>query len=360
MSRPRKRRSGALLMLILMVAFVSVLAVGAWGWQRYQAFADSPLTGLQPGGSISVERGDSLPAVVARLHSAGVGGGERYEWQLLGRQLDAASRLHVGEYALEPGTTPRGLLMAMRQGDTIRYRFTLVEGWSFRELRAALAKAQPLQQDAAALSTDALMSALGHAGEHPEGRFLPETYIYGRGDSDLDVLRRAYDAMEKALAEAWAQRAPDSRLKTPYEMLIMASIVEKESGIAEERPQIAGLFDRRLKIGMRLQTDPTVIYGIGEDYDGNIRRIHLTTDTPYNTYTRDGLPPTPIAMPGKEALQAVANPAPGDALYFVAVGDGSGRHLFARTLAEHNANVRRYLQNYRQRARANAGGGETP
>ncbi len=357
MSPSRKRRSGVLLMLVLLIA---ALAAGVFGWQRYQAFADSPLDGLQPGGSITVERGDSLPAVVARLRDAGVSGGERYEWQLLGRQLDAASRLHVGEYALEPGTTPRTLLLAMRKGDTIRYRFTLVEGWNLREMRAALARAKPLLQETAGLSAEGLMSALGHEGEHPEGRFLPETYIYARGDSDLDLLRRAYDAMEKALAAAWEQRDPDTRLKTPYEMLVMASIVEKESGIAEERPQIAGLFERRLRVGMRLQTDPTVIYGIGPDYDGNIRRIHLTTDTPYNTYTRDGLPPTPIAMPGVDALQAVANPAPGDALYFVAVGDGSGRHLFARTLAEHNANVRQYLQKYRQRARDSDNAAETP
>lgn len=360
MSHSRKRRFGVLLISILLVALLAALAVAAFGWQRYQAFADTPLAGLQAGDSIVVERGDSLPAVIARLHAAGVSGGERYEWQLLGRQLDAAARLHVGEYALEPGTTPRGLLLAMRQGDTIRYRFTVVEGWNIRELRAALARAQPLGQETATLSAEALMVELGHPGEHPEGRFLPETYIYGRGDTDLDILRRAYDAMDKALAAAWEQRDPDTKLKTPYEMLVMASIVEKESGVADERPQIAGLFDRRMKIGMRLQTDPTVIYGIGEDYDGNIRRIHLTTDTPYNTYTRDGLPPTPIAMPGVGALQAVANPAPGDALYFVAVGDGSGRHLFARTLAEHQANVRKYLQNYRQRVRGMDRAGDTP
>ncbi len=351
MSHSPKRRTGALLMVMLLVALLAVLAAGAYGWQRYQTFADAPLVGVQAGDSITVQRGDSLPAVVARLHDTGVSGGERYEWQLLGRQLDAASRLHVGEYALDPGTTPRSLLMAMRQGDTIRYRFTIVEGWNIRELRAALTRAKPLVQETADLSASELMAALGHSGEHPEGRFLPETYVYGRGDSDLDLLRRAYDAMEKALAAAWGLRQPDTKLKTPYEMLVMASIVEKESGIAEERPQIAGLFDRRLRIGMRLQTDPTVIYGIGADYDGNIRRSHLTTDTPYNTYTRDGLPPTPIAMPGVEALQAVANPAPGDSLYFVAIGDGSGRHWFARTLAEHQANVGKYLQNYRQRVR---------
>ncbi len=349
MSHPRKRRSGVLVLFLLLAALVAALAVGALGWQRYQAFADGPLGGLEAGGSITVERGDSLLKVVDRLRSAGVTGGETYEWQSLGRQLDAASRLHVGEYALEPGTTPRQLLVAMRQGDTIRYRFTLVEGWNIREMRAALARATPLVQKTAGMTAGELMEALGHPDEHPEGRFLPETYVYGRGDSDLDVLRRAYADMERALAAAWEARDPDTKLKTPYEMLVMASIVEKESAVAEERPQIAGLFERRLKIGMRLQTDPTVIYGIGEDYDGNIRRVHLTTDTPYNTYTRDGLPPTPIAMPGVGALQAVANPAPGDSLYFVAIGDGSGRHLFARTLSEHQANVRKYLQNYRQR-----------
>lgn len=360
MSLPRKRRFGVLVLLLLLVAMIAALVVGALAWQRYQDFSDSPLGGLEAGDSITVERGDSLSAVIARMRAAGVAGGERYEWQLLGRQLDAASRLHVGEYALEPGTTPRELLSAMRRGETIRYRFTLVEGWNIRELRAALARATPLLQETGALSMDELMDALGHPGEHPEGRFLPETYVYGRGDSDKDVLRRAYADMEKALAAAWEQRDRETSLKTPYEMLVMASIVEKESGVAEERPQIAGLFERRSKIGMRLQTDPTVIYGIGEDYDGNIRRIHLTTDTPYNTYTRAGLPPTPIAMPGVEALRAVANPAAGDSLYFVAIGDGSGRHLFARTLAEHQANVRKYLQNYRQRIREMDSAGESP
>jgi UPF0755 protein len=191
------------------------------------------------------------------------------------------------------------------------------------------------------------MKALGHPGQHPEGRFLPETYLYTAGDSDLDVLERANKAMDEALAEAWAQRRPDTVLKSPDEMLTLASIVEKETGIASERPQIAGLFAQRLKIGMRLQTDPTVIYGIGPSYDGNIRKRDLLADTPYNTYTRAGLPPTPIAMPGVDALAAVARPAPSEFLYFVAVGDGSGRHLFARTLAEHEANVRKYLQKYR-------------
>ncbi|MGQ4659750.1 endolytic transglycosylase MltG [Lysobacter sp. F6437] len=335
-------------LLLLIVLAIAAAVVGAWAWQRYTAFADAPLAGLQQGDSVVIERGDSFPTVIARLRTAGVREGEQLEWRLLARQLGAAANLHVGEYALDPGTTPRELLVAMREGDTIQHRFTIVEGWNIRELRAALATAEPLEHESAEMDAAELMVALDHADEHPEGRFLPETYLYTRGDSDLDLLRRAYAASEKALAAAWEKRDPDTRLDTPYEMLILASIVEKETGIASERPQIAGLFERRLRIGMKLQTDPTVIYGLGKDYDGNIRRRDLVTDTPYNTYTRAGLPPTPIAMPGVDALNAVANPAEGTALYFVAIGDGSGRHLFADSLAEHQSNVRTYLRNYRQ------------
>ena len=348
MSRTRKRRFGVMFLLLLVVLAIAAAAVGAWAWQRYTAFADAPLAGLQQGDSVVIERGDSFPTVISKLRTAGVREGEQLEWRLLARQLGAAANLHVGEYALDPGTSPRELLVAMREGDTIQHRFTIVEGWNTRELRAALATAEPLEHESAEMDAAELMAALGHADEHPEGRFLPETYLYTRGDSDLDLLRRAYAASEKALAAAWEQRDPDTRLATPYEMLILASIVEKETGIASERPQIAGLFERRLRIGMKLQTDPTVIYGLGTDYDGNIRRRDLVTDTPYNTYTRAGLPPTPIAMPGVDALNAVANPADGTALYFVAIGDGSGRHLFADSLAEHQANVRTYLRNYHQ------------
>jgi len=347
-TRKHKRRFGGFLFLVLMVA---VGAAAFWAWQRYTSFADTPLAGIEAGETVLVERGDSLPVVVRRLREAGVRTGEQIEWRILARQLGAAGRLQVGEYALGPGTTPRELLIAMRDGKVLRHRFTIVEGWNIRELRAALAKATPLKQEAATLDDAALMKALGHPGQHPEGRFLPETYLYTGGDSDLDVLKRAHDAMAKALEANWSQRHPGSVLKTPDEMLTLASIVEKETGIASERPQIAGLFERRLKSGMLLQTDPTVIYGLGASYDGNIRRRDLLTDTPYNTYTRGGLPPTPIAMPGVDALRAVANPAPGEALYFVAVGDGSGRHLFARSLAEHQANVRIYIQRYRQAQR---------
>ena len=343
MSRKPRRRSGGFFLFLLLV----VAGAGYWGWQRYTSFAHRPMGGIPAGASVIVQSGDSLPIVLRKLRDAGIETGEAIEWRLLARQLQAAGRLQVGEYPLDPKTTPRELLIAMRDGKVVQRRFTIVEGWNIRELRAALARAKPLQQQSAQLDDAALMKELGRPGQHPEGRFLPETYLYTSGDSDLDVLRRAHAAMEKALAAAWAKRHPGTVLKTPGEMLVLASIVEKETGVAAERPQIAGLFERRLKIGMLLQTDPTVIYGMGSSYNGNIRKSDLQTDTPYNTYTRKGLPPTPIAMPGTAALEAVANPAPGEALYFVAVGDGSGRHLFANSLAEHQANVSRYLRNYR-------------
>lgn len=338
---------------LLFVLLLVVLGLGsAWVWQRYAGFADRPMTGLEAGETLVVQRGDSLPSVLGKVRAAGAREGHKIEWQVLARQLGAAGKLQVGEYALEPGTTPRALLTRMRDGKVISHRVTIVEGWNIREVRAALAKATPLEHEASGLTDAALMTALGHAGQHPEGRFLPETYIYTRGDSDLDILGRAHEAMTEALQRAWEKRRKDSVLKTPEEMLTLASIVERETGIAEERPQIAGLFERRLKLGMRLETDPTVIYGMGAAYAGNIRKRDLQTDTPYNTYLRAGLPPTPIAMPSAAALDAVANPAPGEALFFVAVGDGSGRHLFAKTYAEHMANIRIYHGNYRSALQA--------
>lgn len=350
MSRTRKRRFGGFFFLLLLV----VAGLAFWGWQRYAGFARAPMAGIEAGDSLVVERGDALPSVLRKLRAAGIDPGEPLQWRVLAHELGAAGRLQVGEYPLDPRTSPRELLVAMRDGKVVQRRFTLVEGWNIRDLRAALARARPLRQETASLDDAAVMKALGRPGQHPEGRFLPETYLYTSGDSDLDVLRRAHRAMEKALAEAWAQRHAGSVLKTPDEMLTLASIVEKETGIASERPQIAGLFERRLGLGMKLETDPTVIYGMGAAYAGNIRKADLRADTPYNTYVRAGLPPTPIAMPGTDALRAVANPAPGDALFFVAVGDGSGRHLFARTYAEHQANVGRYLRNYRAARRSAA------
>jgi UPF0755 protein len=338
----------------LIVAFLLLLAVvavgGAWLWQRYTGFSDRPIAGLQAGDSVVVASGDSFPSVLRKLRAAGVEQGEDLEWRLLARRLNVDGSLKVGEYALDPGITPRKLLLNMRNGKVISYRITIVEGWNIRQLRAALNAATPLLHETTQLDDAALMKLLGRAGQHPEGRFLPETYVYSRGDSDVDVLKRAHAAMEKALADVWESRANDVPLKSAEEALILASIIEKETGLASERPQIAGVFSRRLKLGMKLQTDPTVIYGIGSAYDGNIRRRDLLTDTPYNTYTRTGLTPTPIAMPGLDALRAAVNPAEGDALFFVALGDGSGSHVFSASLAEHNAAVARYLQQLRRPA----------
>jgi UPF0755 protein len=345
----RRHQLGRFRVLFALTA-LAVGFAGYWLWDRYHGFVVAPM-GVPQGTSVQVQSGDSFVAVLRRLREAGVEVGHDLEWQLLARQMGAAGRIQVGEYPLGPELTPRELLAAMRDGKVLNYRFTIVEGWNIRELRAALARAQPLEQEAAGLDDAALMEALGHPGQHPEGRFLPETYIYTRGDSDLDVLGRAHRSMQRALDEAWESRVPDLPLQDKEEALVLASIIEKETGVPDERERIAGVFVRRLREGMRLQTDPTVIYGIGADYDGNITRRHLETDTPYNTYTRAGLTPTPIAMPGVDALRAAVNPADGDELYFVAVGDDSGRHVFSRTLAEHQAAVREYLQRYRERTR---------
>ena len=338
--------------IVLVLFLLSALVAGAgayWLWTGYQGFATAPLPGVEAGDNLMVERGDTLRSVVMRLRAQGIETGRDLEWRLLARQLGTGGHIQVGEYALEPGITPTQLLQHMRDGKVVRHHFTIVEGWNIRDLRAALGRATPLVQTLHEVDDAALMAMLGREGVHPEGRFLPETYAYDRGDSDVDLLKRAADDLDRALVAAWDARADDLPIHTPEEALVLASIVEKETGLAGERPEIAGVFTRRMRIGMRLQTDPTVIYGMGADYDGNIRRRDLTTDTPYNTYTRAGLTPTPIAMPSRDALMAAAQPAAGDALYFVAVGDGSGAHVFSSTLAEHNAAVREYVRRYRER-----------
>jgi UPF0755 protein len=229
--------------------------------------------------------------------------------------------------------------MLVRGEESLR-TVTIVEGWSWRQVRQALAKAEHLKSDSRALDDAALMAQLGRPGVAPEGRFYPDTYSYAKGASDLAVLQRAMKAMDKQLQHAWDARQPGAALQSPEQALILASIVEKETGKAQDRAQISGVFNNRLRIGMRLQTDPTVIYGLGEAFDGDLRRVHLTTDNPWNTYTRGGLPPTPIAMPGKAALLAAVQPAKTPALYFVAKGDGSSH--FSATLDEHNRAVNRY------------------
>ena len=253
-----------------------------------------------------------------------------------------ARQIKAGSYELVPGTTPRRLLSMLVRGEETLKSVTLVEGWTFAQVRAALQKAEQLAPDTLGLGPEVIMEKLGRPGLHPEGRFFPDTYTYAKGSSDLSVLKRAARAMDKRLEAAWAQRSPDTPLKTPAEALVLASIVEKETGKPSDRPQIGGVFTNRLRLGMMLQTDPTVIYGLGSQFDGNLRKRDLLADTPYNTYTRAGLPPTPIAMPGKAALLAAVQPAATPALYFVARGDGSSH--FSASLDEHNRAVNKYIR----------------
>lgn len=261
------------------------------------------------------------------------------------RIAGTAANLRAGRYAVERGITLAGLLDKLKAGDVLREKLTVVEGITFRELRALLASSSELKPDGADLSSAELLKAVGASESHPEGLFAPDTYVYDPGTSDLEVLRQAYRRQMKRLQDAWDARAPDLPYRTPYEALIMASIVEKETGQAAERDLIAGVFVNRLRLGMLLQTDPTVIYGLGEKFDGNLRKRDLVTDTPYNSYTRAGLPPTPIALPGRASIEAALAPAKTDALYFVSKGDGSSH--FSSTLNEHNRAVDRYQRGAR-------------
>jgi len=248
--------------------------------------------------------------------------------------------LHSGEYRMTPGMTVEGLIDLWKRGEMVQYSLTLVEGWNFHQVRAALAKEEKLEQTLNGLSDSQVMDKLGHNGIFPEGRFFPDTYRFVRGMSDTELLKTAYDRLDEVLAKEWNQRAADLPYSGPYEALIMASLVEKETGVPQERGQIAGVFVRRMAIGMLLQTDPTVIYGLGDRYNGKLTRAHLKEATPYNTYMIAGLPPTPIAMVGREAIHAALNPVEGSSLYFVARGDGS--HVFSDDLDAHNNAVREF------------------
>lgn len=309
-------------------------------WQQYQAFLSEPLAIPHQQFTLNVARGATVRSVIADLAQHGHTVSD-WRWRLLNRLQQTT--IGAGEYSLEPGITPAGLLHLLSSGAVIRYRFTIIEGWTFIQLKEALALNTILNHEVPGLDGDArILTAINAKIGHPEGWFLPETYQFVRGDSDLDILRRSHQAMLVELELAWSGREHDLPLDSAYELLTLASIVEKETGIASERAEIAGVFIRRLKTGWRLETDPTVIYGLGESYDGNIRRHDLDTDTPYNTYTRYGLPPTPIAFPGKLALVAVSTPAEGTAMFFVA--RGTGGHVFSDTLKEHNSAVRKMLR----------------
>jgi UPF0755 protein len=323
------------LMKLLLSAMLLALGLAAAGFW----WLNQPMDTRQATLDLSIEPGTSPKSIAQAVVDAGAQTSPTllYAWFRLSGQ---ARQMRAGSYEIAPGTTPMRLLNMLVRGEESLRTVTIVEGWNWRQVRQALAKAENLKPDSRALADDALMAQLGRPGVAPEGRFYPDTYSYAKGSSDLAVLQRAMKAMDKQLQQAWALRQPDTSLKSSEEALILASIVEKETGKAQDRAQISGVFNNRLRIGMRLQTDPTVIYGLGEAFDGNLRRVHLTSDTPWNTYTRAGLPPTPIAMPGKSALLAAVQPAKTPAIYFVAKGDGSSH--FSATLDEHNRAVNRY------------------
>ncbi len=326
------------LLLLLVAGLVAlVLALALAGWSLRSAL-DQPLK-LESERLIEVVPGDTPGGLLNRLEGEGVLNGA-FWLRLYWRFNLPGQALHSGEYRLTPQQSARDLLELWRRGEVVQYSLTLVEGWSFRQVRAALVRQEKLEQRLADLDDKALMDRLGLAGVSPEGRFFPDTYRYVRGMSDQDLLKQASARLDQVLDEEWARRADGLPYRKPYDALIMASMVEKETGVAEERGQIAGVFVRRLRSGMRLQTDPTVIFGLGERYNGNLTRAHLQQPTPYNTYVLDGMPPTPIALAGREAIHAALNPVAGKSLYFVARGDGS--HVFSETLEQHNRAVREY------------------
>ena len=326
--------------LLILVLVGGLALFGAALWWLHQPME----LRLQPGSQVvdlEIDLGTSAAGVAEVVVDSGVDVPVLL-LQAWFRFSGQARMIKAGSYEITPGTTPRKLLNMLVRGEETVKSFTLVEGWNFRQVRAALQKSEHLTPDSVGLSPETIMEKLGRPGLHPEGRFFPDTYAYAKGSSDLAVLKRAARAMDKRLNAAWALRNPQTPLKTPEQALILASIVEKETGKPADRPQIGGVFSNRMRIGMMLQTDPSVIYGLGEQFDGNLRKRDLLADTPYNTYTRTGLPPTPITMPGKAALMAAVQPDATKALYFVARGDGSSE--FSESLDAHNRAVNKYIR----------------
>lgn len=330
---PRRRRSG--LSVLLLVLFLGLIA--ADGWMQLHAPLAVPQTT-----SVELAAGQRFGSLLKQMDQRGWFGDARQKLYLLayGRLHGEALALKAGEYQLDPGTTPLQLLALLVSGKTMLHELRLVEGWRFSQAWHAILAEPNLSHSLADADDAAIMRAVGMPGVDPEGRFFPDTYRFAKGTTDVAFLKRAAQAMDKLVAAEWAQRAADLPYNRPDDALIMASLVEKETALPSERPAVAGVFIRRLRLGMRLQTDPAVIYGLGDHYDGNIHLQDLRTDTPYNTYTRDGLPPTPICLFGRESLHAALHPDQGTALYFVAKGDGG--HQFSATLDEHNAAVQRY------------------
>ena len=323
--------------LKLLVLTAAVASLGFCGWMSW--FALSPVELASPTVDFSIRPGSTLRGATRQIIDAGV---RVPDWSfiLLARANGAGNRVKAGSYEVLEGVTPMLLLRKITRGEYAQAEILFVEGWQFRQMREAMKAHADLRHDSDVLSDAQIMTKLGAPGKAPEGMFFPDTYVFAKGSSDLAVLARAYRAMQEQLRSAWEQRSPDLPITDAYEALILASIVEKETGSAGDRAAIAGVFSNRLRRGIKLQTDPSVIYGMGERFDGNLRKKDLAADTPFNTYTRLGLPPHPIAMPGLASITAVMQPAKTDALYFVSRGDGTSE--FSRTLAEHNRAVAKY------------------
>lgn len=319
--------------ILIMVVLAAVVAAAAvyWSGQPMMAEGDKPL-------EVTIAQGSSLRSALRQINEAGLSAPPLL-MELLARSI-GTPRVKAGSYRIEPGMTPLILLDALARGDTIKESVTIIEGWTFAQMQEELARQTYLRHDTAEMPVPLLLQKVAPGYAHPEGLFYPDTYIYERGTTDLQLLQQAHQRMLKMLNDAWAKRGSDLPYETPYEALTMASIVEKETGHEADRARVASVFVNRMKLGMPLQTDPTVIYGMGTAFDGNLRRQDLLADTPYNTYTRRGLPPTPISLPGRRSLDAALHPAPGSDLYFVARGDG--RSEFSGNLDDHNRAVNRY------------------
>lgn len=326
---------------LLVLAVLAAVAAFA-GYRYWQGLLEEPIA-LESKTIYEVPRGAAFTQVMRDLAQRRVIGAA-WPYRLLAKvDPDAMHGLRAGEFELEPGMSGRELIAKLSSDQVVTYHLTIPEGWTFKQMRQLLNRASKLDHRTQAMSDAEIMKALGHEGTYPEGQFFPDTYRYHKGVSDLEVLGRAFERMQQTLNGVWKTRDDDLPIDSPYQALILASLIERETGVPEERREIAGVFTRRLERGMRLQTDPTVIYGMGDSYVGKITKSDLERQNAYNTYVIHGLPPTPIAMPGRASLEAAVHPADGDSLYFVAKGDGS--HQFSRTLREHNAAVRRYILN---------------
>jgi UPF0755 protein len=329
-----------ILVAAALALFVSGFGLSIWLWQSYDSALQNPVSNNPI--TIEIAKGDSFKQITDKLITANLDINP-FWFKVLALQNGSMTKIKTGEYSLEAGLTMPGILALFVLGKTKQYSITFAEGLSFKQMREKLAADPNVEHTLDAVDAETLMTSLNADVKHPEGAFFPDTYFFEKHTTDAALLKRAYSKMQAIIQQEWSVKADNLPIKTPYEALILASIVEKETAAKAERPQIAGVFTRRLQHNMLLQTDPTVIYGMGDSYKGNITSTDLQTATPYNTYKIRGLPPTPIAMPGHDAIKAVLHPAPGDTLYFVARGDGT--HVFSSTLKEHNAAVDRYQRN---------------